>query len=1424
MEQETEQGAAELAWFEGLVAQLAKDPRAAGPALLALRRTDGAHELCLRLLRRALSPAARFQALLVLRATLVTRWRTFSPQAIADFQMFLWELIASDSVQEAYVLNKLIQVYAVAVKKSWMADGEARRAHYFELVEAVSGGGSVRALYVASKVLRALVESLALGDGLDEGLSREQLGRLRRAFLAGGTDGAGAAAGAPSGLLLAARLSISVLQQIHALTAPFDACVAEQCGGAAAAAAAVVTISDGQLLDLAHGVAEIAEAVGCVLRVCESSASSAMDGLGMDGAVGVGGRGFSAVWAGGSGGSGGSGSAAATPNSSYSWLPLLLSTDMLGALFQLHRRLRSVLLAMHFPAPASSLSVVAGGGGGGAVPPKDLSESLCAALQSVSQMLLGFASVDAGVVFPTGDHKAGFAEALLAGALDFLEASVGEILVAGQRPPTPGEGLLPFSLLFFMKDDGEYALQEFSHCADLLMRIFGNFKLSLVSSLPSFERAMASLARVTGSAAGLLLRFSGPDCGAGAYGPGMTALSARYAQLVDMSDADSLLASPLIVVVMRCVDVWSLLLGDSVLAGAALSLSEGEGAVAARLRTGLRALCGPMFEQLFQCVVVSVIQDTLRAEEEELDVEGEEIIERALLELVRGVADVGRLALASALQHVCAALEASVRRLEDMMLHMGSGSGSDAALTEPALRAEVTRQLEVQRLSAEFLSCLLIEADAGRDRGYSTGAGAGGGGSSSEIPLIPGAVLDASSGAAGGGGGGGGGEGGGLVELIIRAVGLVLQTLQQQCRFHQTYAESASLSPSAALTAQQSVFLDAAVSHLVAQEILFFLRDYIWAYVDPSRDMYETDPATLCPALADAMSPAGSFDASFLDPVLQMAYYCAVRLGSGDDALVAAGLGALRGVARLRARLPRLGALPSMQRFVAHARGTVCPTAEQAMPDHSLSTANQATLWQNIGYISHEMAAGGGGGADAAGAVETGTRYLGELCSSLHSGAEYCSHIVRESSSNNGSSSSNSNTSPAGGAGSGSAAAALMHCVAAYRGLARCSVSLSPDVLSFFDASLPGMYALVHEVVVSSIRNGNIGSGARLLSEWLGLLADFAESTPLSSLPQACLAVLMALAQGTLLNTVFNLLSVLQPCYQGGGGGGAAPASPASLPKEDKDMLSHMFVEILSGALVYLDHIASSDVAVCMRPGAAAADAGAALYRPLGMHARAASGSGSGCGGGGVEVDALLCTALLMLSSTILSGDIISSFKTIRDKYLSIVNLTLRSHPCMLGVQWLSLGQGLAAGGGPAEAKLDTLRVLLQQVLGSVDAADSSAGRVALLALKSFGVFYKKISAAPLSLPPSCDAQLSASLVNESAQLFLHLSLSHLLGMMLPAPAPSPQGQGQEGAEDALGPKSPLLLLKDRTDTFASTLLELVQIDSGQRYVNLLLC
>lgn len=78
---------------------------------------------------------------------------------------------------------------------------------------------------------------------------------------------------------------------------------------------------------------------------------------------------------------------------------------------------------------------------------------------------------------------------------------------------------------------------------------------------------------------------------------------------------------------------------------------------------------------------------------------------------------------------------------------------------------------------------------------------------------------------------------------------------------------------------------------------------------------------------------------------------------------------------------------------------------------------------------------------------------------------------------------------------------------------------------------------------------------------------------------------------------------------------------------------------------------------------------------------------------------------------------------------------------------------------------------LLAHVLSNVESTDSSAGRLALLTLKSFGAFYKKISS------PACIATVAARqsvelarlVVQEAADAFLRRSLAFMLGMMLPA-------------------------------------------------------
>ena len=211
---------------------------------------------------------------------------------------------------------------------------------------------------------------------------------------------------------------------------------------------------------------------------------------------------------------------------------------------------------------------------------------------------------------------------------------------------------------------------------------------------------------------------------------------------------------------------------------------------------------------------------------------------------------------------------------------------------------------------------------------------------------------------------------------------------------------------------------------------------------------------------------------------------------------------------------------------------------------------------------------------------------------------------------------------------------------------------------------------------------------------------------------------------------------------------------------EDRDELSSLFVEILTASMTFLDHIASSDVAVSLR-GARVAPQDSFL-----LHSAAAADTASLT----IEVDTLLCTSLLMLSSQIVSVDILASFKIISDKYLSILNLVLRSHASVMGCTWLALGAGVKA---PEDIppKVVLLTQMLAQILCAVESCDSTTGKMALLALKSFGVFYRKISSS--SFMATENPHLSSVAIREALNAFLLQSFSFLLGMMLPSSAAS---------------------------------------------------
>jgi hypothetical protein len=118
----------------------------------------------------------------------------------------------------------------------------------------------------------------------------------------------------------------------------------------------------------------------------------------------------------------------------------------------------------------------------------------------------------------------------------------------------------------------------------------------------------------------------------------------------------------------------------------------------------------------------------------------------------------------------------------------------------------------------------------------------------------------------------------------------------------------------------------------------------------------------------------GPFNSSFLEPLVQMAYYGVSTLGRGSGELASAALEIFKCLSRLKNRLVYVGSLPVMKTFALFAGNTVRPRYPGTPPDHPLSTLNQALMWEYVGSIAHEIAAG-----DTAVSQTMGQSYLMEV-------------------------------------------------------------------------------------------------------------------------------------------------------------------------------------------------------------------------------------------------------------------------------------------------------------------------------------------------------------------------------------------------------------------------------------------------------------
>jgi hypothetical protein len=100
-------------WFEELCDSLSRNPAEATASLMQFRNSgEAALELAPYLLQRcAARPDAQFQAALVLKHSMMKRWKLMAPQRLRGLQSFLWNFISTQHSSCApYVLGKVIQV------------------------------------------------------------------------------------------------------------------------------------------------------------------------------------------------------------------------------------------------------------------------------------------------------------------------------------------------------------------------------------------------------------------------------------------------------------------------------------------------------------------------------------------------------------------------------------------------------------------------------------------------------------------------------------------------------------------------------------------------------------------------------------------------------------------------------------------------------------------------------------------------------------------------------------------------------------------------------------------------------------------------------------------------------------------------------------------------------------------------------------------------------------------------------------------------------------------------------------------------------------------------------------------------------------------------------------------------------------------
>jgi hypothetical protein len=154
-------------WFENLCDEFSRNPEGATAELSRFRQTEEAYTISQVVIQNSTKPHAQFHALAVLQHSYLMHYRQFNSDQNIELRNFLWSVIVEKGTANTLdqsVATKLIHVFALVLKRNWMNEGPEQRSGVFNMISVFISENATESpirYKIAAKIVSTILEVFA---------------------------------------------------------------------------------------------------------------------------------------------------------------------------------------------------------------------------------------------------------------------------------------------------------------------------------------------------------------------------------------------------------------------------------------------------------------------------------------------------------------------------------------------------------------------------------------------------------------------------------------------------------------------------------------------------------------------------------------------------------------------------------------------------------------------------------------------------------------------------------------------------------------------------------------------------------------------------------------------------------------------------------------------------------------------------------------------------------------------------------------------------------------------------------------------------------------------------------------------------------------------------------------------------------------